>query len=517
MDKKEYRQIIINKNGLRVILASDTLAMVHQQHDGYYSESDDDDVNDSNKQHEERKERESDDEDSEDEESFEDDGLRTAAAAVIVGAGSFHDPPFVQGMAHFLEHMLFMGNKKYPGENDFDVFLGKNSGDDNAYTELEHTMYHMEVCQEKFAEALDRFGHFFVSPLLLEDAVERELNAIESEFQLSKNSDDCRLGQLLCHDCGLQWQSKRDQSKKHPFASFSWGNTESLKHIPERNGIDMMKELRKFYNRHYYAHNMSVVVIGAYSLDELEKFVVESFSEVPAFSVIDLDENGESDPYCDSMAIKYSNVGTWEATAHTPIEDFKMPFRSETLGRITRIVPVKDKHGLSITWQIPPQWKNWKSKPCDYIAHLLGHEAKGSILSFLKEKSWVNGCYAGVGEGGYEHASSHALFCLELTLSVDGVSHWSKIVEIVYIYIGMIRYYCKTEGLPEWIYEELRAIQQVSHEFEDEAAPMDWVQDVADCLAPYKCIPPQRLLDGDALLFEYDADSIEVSVQRTLY
>ena len=158
-----------------------------------------------------------------------------------------------------------------------------------------------------------------------------------------------------------------------------------------------------------------------------------------------------------------------------------------------------------------PQWQNWRSKPCDYIAHLLGHEAAGSILSALKRKNWVNECYAGVGSGGYENSSSHALFCLQLTLSVDGVENWAEILELVFVYIGMIRHYCKSDvGLPKWIYEELRAIQELSHKFDDEPTPMDLVEDIADCLAPYNCLPPERLLDGDALLFEYDAKAIEV-------
>ena len=52
--------------------------------------------------------------------------------------------------------------------------------------------------------------------------------------------------------------------------------------MPEQNGINMMKELRTFYNSHYYAQNMSLVGIGGYSLDELQKHVVESFSDIPA-------------------------------------------------------------------------------------------------------------------------------------------------------------------------------------------------------------------------------------------
>jgi len=527
LDKKSYRQIIIKKNGLKVVLISDTLAMIHQEKFEYDSEESDDSDNEQEKDKDGKNAKAKDDDEKEDdsqdgdeeESSYEDDGVRKSAAALVVGAGSFHDPPFAQGMAHFLEHMLFMGTTKYPVENQYDAFLSKNSGSDNAYTELEHTMYHMEVSQEKFFEALDMLSQFFISPLMLKDSVERELNAIESEFQLSKNSDECRLQQLLCHDCSLQGGpdggsgSGSGAHKNHPFSRFSWGNIESLKNIPEKNGVDMMKELRKFYNRHYYAQNMSLVVIGAYSLDELEKQVVESFSDIPALPRVDKDgdDDGKDDEFYNSLTIQREKVGTWDVTAHTPIIDMGMPFTQDTLGRICRIIPVKDKHSLSITWQIPPQWKNWSSKPCDFIAHLLGHEAAGSLLSALKAKSWVNECYAGVGSGGYENASSHALFCLNFTLSVAGVSHWEEIIRHVYIYIGMIRYYCKSDGgLPSWMFDELRAIQQMSHHYEDEPTPMDLVEDIADSLTPYNCLPPERLLDGNALLFEYDADAIQV-------
>eukprot|EP00557_Chaetoceros_sp_GSL56_P013042 CAMPEP_0176481116 /NCGR_PEP_ID=MMETSP0200_2-20121128/2644_1 /TAXON_ID=947934 /ORGANISM="Chaetoceros sp., Strain GSL56" /LENGTH=1248 /DNA_ID=CAMNT_0017877291 /DNA_START=89 /DNA_END=3832 /DNA_ORIENTATION=- len=547
LDEKQYRQIILGQNGLRVILISDTHAMIHQNLYEYYSDDDDDDDDDGEKgkEHEDdtntlnqegkvddnnqegnHNDRDDDEED-ENEEEDEDDGIRKAAAAMIVGAGSFHDPPFAQGMAHFLEHMLFMGTEKYPGENEYSAFISKNGGCDNAYTELEHTVYHVEVCQEKLFEALDMFSQFFIAPLMLKDAVDRELNIIESEFQLSKNSDECRLQKLLCHDCGLQGQDhdgkekSGDIRKQHPFSSFSWGNIQSLKHIPEKNGIDMMKELRNFYNRYYYAQNMSLVVMGAYTLDELEKHVVQSFSQVPALPRVAvgvaIGDDEERNGMChDTLDIQRENAGTWNVKVHTPIQDFGMPFGQEALGRICRIVPVKDRHTLSVTWQLPPQWEHWKSKPCDYIAHLLGHEAAGSLLSALKEKSWVNECYAGVGTGGYENASSHALFSLTLTISVEGVSHWTEILQYVYYYIGMIRHYCKRtddrgeRGLPIWIYEELRAIQQVSYEFADETDPIDFVEDMADRLTPYSCLPPERLLDGDDLLFEFDNNTIQM-------
>lgn len=86
-----------------------------------------------------------------------------SACAVCVRAGSFSDPPDIPGLAHLLEHsksdkltkpvskstvvasiilpppctVVFMGSKKYPGENTFDVFTNRHGGFDNASTDYE--------------------------------------------------------------------------------------------------------------------------------------------------------------------------------------------------------------------------------------------------------------------------------------------------------------------------------------------------------------------------------------------
>lgn len=42
----------------------------------------------------------------------------------------------MQGLSHYLEHMLFMGSQKFPDENEYDAYLTNNGGSANAYTEL---------------------------------------------------------------------------------------------------------------------------------------------------------------------------------------------------------------------------------------------------------------------------------------------------------------------------------------------------------------------------------------------
>lgn len=113
-----------------------------------------------------------------------------------------------------------MGSRKYPGENEYDVFMSKHGGAENAFTEAEATTYYFSIPQEHLLGALDRLAQFFISPLMLQSGVERELKAIESEYQLNKQSDHARLQQLWSTTCN---------NPTHPFAQFNWGNIKSLK------------------------------------------------------------------------------------------------------------------------------------------------------------------------------------------------------------------------------------------------------------------------------------------------
>jgi insulysin len=66
------------------------------------------------------------------------------------------DPKDLPGLAHFCEHMLFLGTIKYPEENDFDKYLAENGGWSNAYTARDHTNYYFDVSPHQLRGALDR-------------------------------------------------------------------------------------------------------------------------------------------------------------------------------------------------------------------------------------------------------------------------------------------------------------------------------------------------------------------------
>lgn len=71
--------------------------------------------------------------------------------------GSLSDPANISGLAHFCEHMLFLGTQKYPKENEYSQFLSEHAGSSNAFTSGEHTNYYFDVSHEHLQGALDRY------------------------------------------------------------------------------------------------------------------------------------------------------------------------------------------------------------------------------------------------------------------------------------------------------------------------------------------------------------------------
>lgn len=77
---------------------------------------------------------------------------------VVKLSGSLSDPVNIAGLAHFCEHMLFLGTKKYPKENEYSQFLSEHAGSSNAFTSGEHTNYYFDISHEHLQGALDRSG-----------------------------------------------------------------------------------------------------------------------------------------------------------------------------------------------------------------------------------------------------------------------------------------------------------------------------------------------------------------------
>ena len=163
-----------------------------------------------------------------------------AAAAMDVNAGSFNDPIEVDGLAHFCEHMLFLGTKKYPDESEYSNYLSTNGGYDNAYTSSQNTNYYFSVNTDMLEGALDRFAQFFIAPLFTANSTYGEINAVNSEYDKDLNDPGWKQWQLL----------KSVSNPQHPFSRFNIGSIGTL------NRTDIREQLFKYYNNSYSANQV---------------------------------------------------------------------------------------------------------------------------------------------------------------------------------------------------------------------------------------------------------------------
>ena len=337
--------------------------------------------------------------------------------------------------------MLFLGTKKYPEENDFETFVGKNGGSTNAYTDMEDTNYYFNVApldhddfedddtnsdqdesNEKVSQALsgvlDRFAQFFIAPLFREDAVERELRAINSEHLNSFTSDSWRNYQLLKSTC----------NQNHPFAKFGCGNYNTLTNGGDITGTDAVSSggsspvpsLKDFWNEKYVAENMKVCVVGRANLDELQKEVEKAFADVRPSGRAKVDEVVD-----DSVIFKKEHG------------NFGVAFGPEQLGKIRESVPLAEARLIKLMFATPPMDDKAivESRPDRVLTHLLGHESPGSLHALLLEEGLINDLSSGIGLT----ASDFSMCSLTLPLTQKGMAQRDHVLSLVWQYINLVK------------------------------------------------------------------------------
>ncbi|KAA0950172.1 MULTISPECIES: pyrroloquinoline quinone biosynthesis protein PqqF [unclassified Pseudomonas] len=182
--------------------------------------------------------------------------LKRCAAALRVAAGS-HDVPLAwPGLAHFLEHLLFLGTQRFPANEGLMTYVQRHGGQLNASTRERTTDFFFEVPAQAFADALERLGDMLAHPRLAMDDQRREREVLHAEFIAW--SRDATSQQQLTLLGGI--------ATDHPLRAFHAGNRYSLP-VP-REGFQ--QALHEFYESFYQAGQMTLSLAGPQSLAELQ-------------------------------------------------------------------------------------------------------------------------------------------------------------------------------------------------------------------------------------------------------
>ena len=192
-----------------------------------------------------------------------------SAACMNITVGALEDPWERQGLAHFCEHMLFLGSEKYPVQNTYKNFILRNSGMCNASTTTLRTNYFFTCSNPALNEALDIFSAFFISPLFTESCVEREVNAVNSEHERNLTDDNNRVFRIL----------RLGAKKNGPYFKFSTGNLKTLLHPGLREVLIV------FYKKYYSSNLMNLAIYSNENVDTIEKWVRERFSSIKNLNI----------------------------------------------------------------------------------------------------------------------------------------------------------------------------------------------------------------------------------------
>lgn len=190
--------------------------------------------------------------------------LKRSAAVLRVAAGS-HDVPLAwPGLAHFLEHLLFLGTERFPTREGLMAYVQRHGGQVNASTRERTTDFFFELPDATFAGGLERLADMLTHPrLALEDQL-RERDVLHAEFVAW--SQDAKAQQHVALLEGL--------AAAHPLRGFHAGNRDSLP--VERETFQ--QALREFHTQFYQSGQMSLSLAGPQSLEALET-LAQRFSE----------------------------------------------------------------------------------------------------------------------------------------------------------------------------------------------------------------------------------------------
>jgi insulysin len=308
----------------------------------------------------------------------EDENITNSYVSVCVNVGSFNNPKEYQGLAHFLEHMLFLGSKKYPDEYYYADKISKNGGSSNAYTSYYKTVYYFNVLNNNLVEILDIFSRFFIDPLFNESSVLREVNAVNSEHEKNINDDYWRIRQVFLN--------VRD--KDNSTNTFPTGSLETL------NKPDIREQLIKFYNTHYVSSNIALCIISSHKIKKQLDMINNTFGLI------------ESKPYIKEKLVK--------------------PFFKESK---TFFIKSLDKtYYLIYSWEINVE--DVLNNTFNILIFMLRNSSEKSIKFYLINNGLIENLYTAINSDG--------VFQIMIYLTKYGYKKMSLVEEILFNYINNI-------------------------------------------------------------------------------
>ncbi|WP_416397987.1 insulinase family protein [Allohahella sp. A8] len=343
--------------------------------------------------------------------------LEESSVAMVVQAGSKDDPRYALGLAHFLEHMLFLGSDKYPGAHEYASYLSRYGGRSNATTAYNITNYFFTVRPEGLEGALDRFASQFVAPRFDVKYVEQERLAVHAEYEYRKDHSGWRISDSLNMALAGDQADQAKPGDLHPMLRFSIGNQKTLGHMSAEALSDL---LQKWWALKYHASGMRLVVRSSQSIESLQRAVEDRFAAIPSR------------------------------------KDFKSYFPpaldvSPAVPGFVRTSVSPNAYDMSVMFPLNAG-VDWQSgSTAQLLAHLLTQNSPGTLMNALRGYEYADGLTITLG---FEDPNSPYLLLNFDMFHAGGRSYW-EILRRLFVYADLIA----SSPMEQWRSDEYMLLQ----------------------------------------------------------
>jgi secreted Zn-dependent insulinase-like peptidase len=336
---------------------------------------------------------------------------------VMIGSGDFHDPKEFQGMAHFVEHCVFLGSEKYPEAEYIETFTDMHDGETNANTNSECTNFMIKIGPSVLEEALDVLIDCISNPILDENALMSEVETMNNEIAKHRLEEDRRYHYMLQSILA---------NPAHPMSNLGGGSRRTL------NKTNLVQETRSWKNKNYIAQNMILGIKGGLPMSRLIEIAVKYGARLPCSHCSDLPRM--------KLVRDFENV---------------IPFPKEKWNHIYYLTPFVEEKWVRLSWVLPAAaGQDHKTKPIQFLKYLFHSKVPGSLDHFLRRNGWLLKIEIWTSDSYYLASRFCTIFQVNLNLTAKGMKKKNDIIKEVFSYIKTI--HKSQKGIMERVFNEMK-------------------------------------------------------------
>jgi zinc protease len=285
-----------------------------------------------------------------------------------VEAGSAVEPDAINGMAHFLEHMVFKGSPRLPG-GEFERRVEQRGGNTNAATGQDYTHYHVTVAPSDFAAIAPDQIELVLNASLEADDFERERLVVLEEIRRAQDNPRQRIFQQFIQLAYAEL----------PYRRPVLGPAEVVAQLSPQ-------QMQQHHQQWYQPPTMTAVAVGNLPVEQLMATIEAGFAGVPTYPLLDLP--------------------TWEP---------EPPF--QTIVREHQLDPTLQQARLVMFWRVPGMANLEQTYALDVLARILGSGRTSRLVKDLREE---RGLVSGISVSNMTQALQ-GIFSISAQLPIENL------------------------------------------------------------------------------------------------